>query len=120
MAETSDRLLSTAETGGAESLRKERAMVSAPSGRGDVLPPAWIEVLDETDADEVLAAAYAACGDSATGRVAHIMQVHSLHPQSMLDHRALYETLLFGRSPLKRYQREMIGTVVSAANECRY
>jgi len=95
-------------------------MTSTAAGQGGGLPPAWIEVIDETDADEALAAAYAVCADSATGRAAHIMKVHSLHPQSMLNHRALYETLLFGRSPLKRYQREMIGTVVSAANGCHY
>jgi alkylhydroperoxidase family enzyme len=95
-------------------------MTSTGSDGSQTLPPAWIKTIDETGADEALAVAYAACADSATGRAAHIMKVHSLHPQSMLDHRALYETLLFGRSPLKRYQREMIGTVVSAANGCRY
>ena len=45
---------------------------------------------------------------------------HSLNPKSMLDHRALYDTLMFGPSPLRRYQREMIGVVVSALNECHY
>jgi len=81
---------------------------------------AWIEVIDESKADEALSAAYAACADPTTGRAAHIMKVHSLNPQTMLDHRALYKTLLFGPSPLKRYQREMIGAVVSAINRCRY
>lgn len=95
-------------------------MNSVASSSKNPPPPAWIEVVDPVVADNEVAAAYFECANSATGRVAHIMQVHSLHPQSMLDHRALYETLLFGRSPLKRYQREMIGTVVSAANECRY
>jgi hypothetical protein len=38
----------------------------------------------------------------------------------MLDHRALYRTLMFGPSPLKRYQREMIGVVVAALNQCLY
>jgi len=32
----------------------------------------------------------------------------------------MYRTLMFGPSPLKRYQREMIGTVVSVINHCRY
>jgi len=81
---------------------------------------AWITVVDETDASGDVAAAYAQCADPTTGRTAHIMKVHSLNPQSMLDHRALYRTLMFGRSPLKRYQREMIGTVVSALNDCHY
>jgi len=38
----------------------------------------------------------------------------------MLDHRALYRTLMFGHSPLRRYQREMIGMAVSALNGCHY
>jgi alkylhydroperoxidase family enzyme len=94
--------------------------VTSTTRNKDGMPPAWIEVIDEAEADETLTAAYAVCADSTTGRTAHIMKVHSLHPQSMLDHRALYETLLFGSSPLKRYQREMIGAVVSAINGCLY
>jgi alkylhydroperoxidase family enzyme len=80
---------------------------------------AWIEVVDEGEAEAELAAAYECCAGLA-GRVANIMKVHSLNPRSMIDHRALYRTLMFGRSPLKRYQREMIGTVVSALNGCHY
>jgi hypothetical protein len=43
-----------------------------PAGRngGKVLPPAWIEVIDETDADEALAVAYAECADSTTDQTA--------------------------------------------------
>jgi alkylhydroperoxidase family enzyme len=81
---------------------------------------AWIATVDEQDADNGLAEAYADCADSATGRAANIMKVHSLSPRSMLAHRALYRTLMFGPSPLKRYQREMIGVVISALNECVY
>jgi alkylhydroperoxidase family enzyme len=81
---------------------------------------AWIKTVNEEDAREDLAAVYAECADPTTGRVAHIMKVHCLNPQSMLDHRALYRTLMFGPSPLERYQREMIGTVVSALNDCHY
>jgi len=76
--------------------------------------------VNEEDAGEELAAGYAQCADPTTGRAAHIMKVHSLNPQSMLNHRALYHTLMFGPSPLRRYQREMIGTVVSALNHCHY
>ena len=85
-----------------------------------MLDIAWIATVDEADADDELAAAYAQCADSTTGRAANIMKIHSLNPQTMLDHRALYRTLMFGPSPLKRYQREMIGTVVSALNGCHY
>jgi alkylhydroperoxidase family enzyme len=81
---------------------------------------AWIGTIDEDAASGELADAYAASADASTGRVAHIMKVHSLSPRSLLHHRALYRTLMFGPSPLKRYQREMIATVVSALNRCHY
>ena len=81
---------------------------------------AWVTMIDESDADDELVEAYEACADPATGRAAHIMKVHSLSPRSMVAHRALYRTLMFGPSPLRRYQREMIGVVVSALNGCGY
>lgn len=81
---------------------------------------AWIETVDEADAEGEVADAYARCGDSRTGNVDHIMKIHSLHPQSMLDHEQLYRTLMYGKSPLRRAQREMIATVVSALNHCVY
>lgn len=81
---------------------------------------AWIKTIDEEDAEGHLAEAYAECADPRTGRAASIMKVHSLSPPSMLAHRALYWTLMFGPSPLRRYQREMIGVVVAALNECVY
>jgi alkylhydroperoxidase family enzyme len=81
---------------------------------------AWIATVDEADARDDLAAAYAKCADSKTGRAAHIWKIHSLNPRSMLAHRALYRTLMFGPSPLKRYQRELISTLVSALNDCHY
>ena len=81
---------------------------------------AWITTVDEAEAQGDLAEAYAVCADKKSGRVAHIYKIHSLNPRSMVAHRTLYRTLLFGPSPLKRYQREMIGTVVSALNGCHY
>jgi len=81
---------------------------------------AWITTVDEEDAEGELKRAYEACADSSTGRAANIMKVHSLSPRAMLNHRALYRTLMFGPSPLKRYQREMIGVVVATLNECAY
>ena len=81
---------------------------------------AWIKMIDEGDAGDELAQAYDACADSGTGRAANIMKVHSLFPRSMIAHRALYRTLMFGPSPLKRYRREMIGVVVGGLNGCVY
>ncbi len=71
---------------------------------------------DEADAE--LAAAYQAIS---RGRpLDHILEIHTLHPQSLLDHYALYRTSMFGRSPLSRAERESIAVVVSAANDCFY
>lgn len=81
---------------------------------------AWIATVDEKEARGEVAAAYEQAADQSTGRVAHILKVHSLNPRSLLAHRTLFRTLMFGRSPLERYQREMIGTVVSALNNCHY
>ena len=81
---------------------------------------AWIRTIDEQEAEGQVAAAYAQAANKATGRVAHILKVSSLNPRALLAHRTLYRTLMFGSSPLARYQREMIGTVVSAINECHY
>lgn len=81
---------------------------------------AWIRVVPPDQADDALRRAYARCADPQTGEPAHIMAVHSLNPAAMLDHRALYRTLMYGPSPLSRAQREMIALVVSAANRCRY
>lgn len=54
------------------------------------------------------------------GGVAEVYQIHSLNPQSMIDHLNMYMTIMFGKSPLKRVTREIIGTVVSQANQCEY
>ena len=83
-------------------------------------PPAWIDMIAEEEASGDLAEAYARSADPATGDVDHIMKIHSLNPQSLFDHFHLYRTLMYGKSPLKRPQREMIAVVVSAINHCRY
>lgn len=54
------------------------------------------------------------------GKLADVHKIHSLNPQSMLDHVDLYLTIMFKKSPLSRAQREMIAVVVSEANKCEY
>lgn len=54
------------------------------------------------------------------GKLAAIHQIQSLHPESIVNHMDLYMTVMFGKSPLRRVQREMIAVVVSAANGCAY
>ena len=54
------------------------------------------------------------------GKIAEVHKIQSLNPRSITNHMDLYMTIMFGNSPLKRAQREMIATVVSAANNCEY
>jgi alkylhydroperoxidase family enzyme len=78
----------------------------------------WIERIDPQEAEGKLAEAYERIS---RGRpLDHILEIHTLHPQSLLDHYALYRTSMFGPSPLSRVERESIAVVVSASNDCFY
>lgn len=79
----------------------------------------WIRVIDEEDTNEKLKAAYGKI-KGARGKVANILKIHSLKPDTMLAHEELYLTLLFRNSGLSRQEREIIATAVSAANHCEY
>jgi len=54
------------------------------------------------------------------GKLAEVHKIQSLHPESIIKHMDLYMEIMFGKSPLRRYQREMIAVVVSTANQCEY
>jgi len=54
------------------------------------------------------------------GKVANIMRIHSLNPDSMEAHMNLYLTLMFKKSGLSRPERELIAVVVSTTNKCAY
>ena len=83
-------------------------------------PTAFIETVPEDLASGELQRAYRRAADPKSGKVDHIMKIHSLNPPSLIDHLHLYKTLMYGDSPLTRAQREMIGVVVSAINRCEY
>ena len=80
---------------------------------------AWIDVIDEEDADGELADLYEQIRSS-RGKVANIMKIHSLHPEAMQKHLDFYLTIMFKRAGLSREQRELIATVVSSLNDCEY
>ena len=79
----------------------------------------WIETIEEEGADDALRRAYEMVG-ATRGRVANILKAHSLRPEVMTAHFALYRVLMFGRSELTRAERETIAVSVSAANNCHY
>ena len=54
------------------------------------------------------------------GRVSMIRQVQSLNADVLAAWRAIDVGIMRGESKLTRRQREMIATVVSAANKCSY
>lgn len=82
--------------------------------------PAWIEVIPEDEAEGLLKDLYDQERDPRTGRVDHILAVHSLHPETLRAHADLYHTVMHGKSGLSRAEREMIAVVVSAINRCHY
>ena len=80
---------------------------------------AWIEMIDEEDAEGKLKEAYDQLIEP-WGGVDNIMKIHSLNVRSLWAHFELYKTMMYGRSGLRRAQREMIAVVVSAINKCHY
>ena len=80
----------------------------------------WIDWIDEDDAEDGLAESYRRFTDPRTGKMDHILKIHSLNPPTLDSHYAYYKDVMFGRSGLTRAQREMIAVVVSTANRCEY
>ena len=80
---------------------------------------AWIEMIDEEDAEGALKEAYDQLVEP-WGGVDNIMKIHSLNVRSLWAHFELYKTMMYGRSALRRAQREMIAVIVSAINKCHY
>lgn len=80
---------------------------------------AWITLAPIAEATGLLKADYDAAIARA-GRVWQIVKIKSLNPPVLKQSIALYSTLMHGRSPLSRAQREMLAVVVSKANDCDY
>jgi alkylhydroperoxidase family enzyme len=79
----------------------------------------WIEVISLEKARGMLKKEYQAALERA-GRIWHIVSIMSQNPRSMKASLDFYSTIMFGRSPLSRSQREMLAVVVSATNHCVY
>ena len=80
---------------------------------------AWIDTINEGDADGSLKDQYAKLKDS-RGGVDNILKIHSLNPESLDAHVRLYKTIMYGKSPIRRVNREMIAVLVSSINQCHY
>lgn len=75
-----------------------------------------IKMIEAAEAEGKLKELY----DKFNGRMANILKVHSLNPKSLETHYQYYRAIMFGKSPLKREIREIIGVVVSKVNNCFY
>ena len=54
------------------------------------------------------------------GRIWNIVSIQSQLPEVMRDSMRLYQSIMYGPSPLSRAQREMIAVVTSQVNDCHY
>jgi uncharacterized peroxidase-related enzyme len=79
----------------------------------------WIETIHPDDADDVLTPLYKRVGNP-DGTVDNVMRIHSLNPDSLDAHFEVYISAMHRKGPIKRYEREIIGTIVSRANGCSY
>jgi hypothetical protein len=92
----------------------------------------WIETVPFTDADEALRRAqqmqhelypieYATpVHPTANGQTSSIVASHSLIPDALYHAFATFGALMSPDLPLSRRQHEMIATMVSAKNRCKY
>jgi len=80
---------------------------------------AYINVINESDAEGRLAELFKRFGNP-DGSVDNVLKVHSLNPESLEAHSALYVQSMHKPSPLSRAEREILGTVVSRLNGCTY
>jgi uncharacterized peroxidase-related enzyme len=80
---------------------------------------AHLELIDPEDADGLLKDEYDAAVERA-GKVYNIVRSMSLAPEVLRRSMELYREIMFGPSSLSRQERELLATVVSAANDCYY
>lgn len=80
---------------------------------------AWIKVFSLAEAGGALRREYDAALKRA-GRIWHIVSIMSQNPRALKASMTFYGALMHGDSPLSRGQRELLATVVSAENGCRY
>ena len=80
---------------------------------------AWIETISPEEAGGPLKKEY----DEAVARsggVANVVRLSSLNPGALSAWLGVYKAVMHGPSPLERYERELVATVVSQENECHY
>ncbi|MEC9050805.1 MAG: carboxymuconolactone decarboxylase family protein [Candidatus Neomarinimicrobiota bacterium] len=80
---------------------------------------AYIDIINPDDAEGIVKQEYEK-GIHRSGRVYNILKIMSQSPTALKDAMRMYLTIMHGESELSRAQREMIATVVSQLNHCKY
>ena len=83
------------------------------------MPGPYIRLIDEGEAEGPLREEYDAALERA-GKVFNILKAMSLRPAVLRASMALYREIMFGESGLSRKERELLATVASAEQGCRY
>ena len=81
---------------------------------------AWIRTIREDEWEGPLADLYGQVVDDAHGRVDNVIQIHSLNPNAMAGHLAVYRSAMAGTKTLRKVERELVALVVSRYNDCHY
>jgi alkylhydroperoxidase family enzyme len=97
-----------------EGVRFAAAVVPLPSSGN-----AALRLIDEGEADGLLKEEYDAAIERA-GKVFNILKSMSLNPAVLRASMELYKAIMFGESGLSRKERELLATVTSAEQFCRY
>ncbi|MBH09125.1 MAG: peroxidase [Candidatus Marinimicrobia bacterium] len=79
----------------------------------------YINIIDPDKADGIVEEEYKKAIQR-SGRVYNILKIMSQSPSALKDSMRMYITIMHGNSELSRAQREMIATVVSQVNHCKY
>ncbi len=79
----------------------------------------WIEQIPVEKAAGFLKQQFDAAMERA-GRVWHIVHIMSINPRILKASIDFYSSIMFGKSPLTRIQREMLAIVVSSELDCYY
>jgi alkylhydroperoxidase family enzyme len=80
----------------------------------------WIHTIPEDEARGELAALYERMLDRASGKLDHVLAVHSLNPRGLAAHFAVYSAAMASTRGLRKVERELIAVVVSQLNGCHY
>ena len=80
---------------------------------------AYIRLVPESEAQTPLKEIYEE-SQKREGRVTLFLQAHSLNPEALTHLLAFNRAIMFSPTGLTRVQREMIATVVSQTNGCRW